>query len=325
MTATGYVARADLEAQLAQVAGSADPVEGLFGPHTAVWKVARESVVVLAGGRAALMQVAHPYVAHGVTQHSDVFRDVRTRFRRTLGYMYAMVFDTPDNAFALSRKLHTIHSRIHGPIGEDVGRFRRGDRYRANEVDALFWVAATLWDTTVHMYERAVGPLSLADKDAYYSGTRTVCRLFGIPLGAMPDDWAAFTRYVDEMVASPTIEVGDAARRIARAIFVAPRAAARPGYRLIELVTAGLLPPELRAGYRLRFGPRERAVFAASMSALRLGLPLLPPQVRYCPAYISARHRLDGRSARDPLSAGFRWAVLSMLKERGRGRRSARR
>src|SRR4028119_1680900 len=39
--------------------------EGLFGPDTVTWQVNREAVLLAGGGRALLLQVAHPPVAAG--------------------------------------------------------------------------------------------------------------------------------------------------------------------------------------------------------------------------------------------------------------------
>src|SRR5205823_703140 len=51
----------------------ADP--GLFPPDAVVRRVDGESVLLLGGGRALLMQLAHPLVARGVAEHSDFRRD----------------------------------------------------------------------------------------------------------------------------------------------------------------------------------------------------------------------------------------------------------
>jgi hypothetical protein len=44
---------------------------GLFGPASMTWRVNREMVLLAGGGRALLLQVAHPLVAAGVEQHSN--------------------------------------------------------------------------------------------------------------------------------------------------------------------------------------------------------------------------------------------------------------
>src|SRR3989442_10360863 len=43
-----------------------DPAESLFGPASVTWRVNREAVILLGGGRALLLQIAHPLVAAGV-------------------------------------------------------------------------------------------------------------------------------------------------------------------------------------------------------------------------------------------------------------------
>jgi uncharacterized protein (DUF2236 family) len=49
--------------------------EGLFRDGGWLRRVASEQVVLLGGGRALLLEVAHPLVAAGVAQHSDFRRD----------------------------------------------------------------------------------------------------------------------------------------------------------------------------------------------------------------------------------------------------------
>jgi uncharacterized protein (DUF2236 family) len=306
------VTRADLEARLAPLAG-ADPVAGLFGPQSMLWTVGRESIVLLAGGRAALLQIAHPFVADAVVQHSTAFDDLAARFRRTLHGMYAMTFGGRDDALRLARRLHAIHERITGTLTADVGAFRRGDPYRANDPGALLWVAATLWDGSTDIFQRVVRPLTDDERARYLVEARRFARLFGIPPTMVPRDWASFRRYVDDMT-SGTLAVGDAARRIADHILSPPRPAAAPVFRWMRVLTAGLLPPHLRAAFGLPFGPAERALFRASMIALRAGTRRLPGGLRYTPAYLRATRRLAGRDGDDPVAATVRRVGLLLMQ-----------
>ncbi len=41
----------------------------LFSPHSIIWQVDREMALLLAGGRALLLQLAHPKVAAGVAHY----------------------------------------------------------------------------------------------------------------------------------------------------------------------------------------------------------------------------------------------------------------
>ena len=53
-----------------------------------VHKVMPEVVGFLAGPAAALLQVAHPFVGHGVLQHSAVKSDIKMRFHRTFFFVF---------------------------------------------------------------------------------------------------------------------------------------------------------------------------------------------------------------------------------------------
>jgi uncharacterized protein (DUF2236 family) len=290
------VSRADLEASLARIrAGVTDPRHGVYGPHSPAWRLQRESLIFLGGGRAALLQLAHPFVAYGVEHHSQTRADVVGRFQRTFAAVFAMTFGDLDHAFVAARRVHAIHTRITGVIPEPVGPFAAGTPYHANDVDALLWVYATLIDTVVQVTERVRGPLAAADKDAYYVATWSFARLFGIPDAALPPDWPAFTRYMASMFASPILTVAPPAR--AMAAFLVGRG---PGQRqnplaaTVEAVTSALLPDHLRAAFDLRHGLRERATARAVLLAARPAQRLAPAALRFLPAYTDASRRIDG-------------------------------
>ena len=92
------VTRADLEASLAELArGVQDPHAGILGPRSIAWQVGGDLGVFLGGGRAALLQLAHPFVAYAVEQHSKTRADVVGRFQRTFRNVFAMVFGELDD------------------------------------------------------------------------------------------------------------------------------------------------------------------------------------------------------------------------------------
>ncbi len=73
--------------ELLRRAGIVDPppaIEGLF--HEGCWlrKISREKVLLFGGGRALLLEVAHPLVAAGVADHSNFREDPFGRLQRTL-------------------------------------------------------------------------------------------------------------------------------------------------------------------------------------------------------------------------------------------------
>lgn len=314
------VTRDDLERMLEQLQAEVeDPRAGIYGPASQAWTISKESILFLGGGRAALLQTAHPFVAHGVDQHSATKHDPLGRFQRTFDNVFAMVFGDLEAAMKSARRVHNIHQRIIGQIHEDVGQYRLGAPYSANDEHALFWVHATLLDTAVLMYELVVRDLSYAEKDRYYTETRRFAQLFGIPDSVMPRDWAAFEAYNRRMWDSQQLAVGEPALQLRRFLFAAPRPTHRPLFRWVEVMTAGIMPDRLREQYELPWGRPEERLFEASIFTLQKVYPRLPPRVRYLPAYVKARRRLAGKTGPDRVGQMLeRLAMLGLDKEKGR-------
>lgn len=312
------VTRSDLERCIERVKGSVtDPRAGLYGPGTMSWHIGREGVVFLAGGAASLLQLAHPFVAYGVDEHSATREDTFGRFLRTFENVYAMIFGPLDRAIAASRRVHTVHERVTGVIGEAAGPWSAGSRYEANDEGALFWVQATLIMNAIRSYELVVAPLSLAEKDAYLRESRRFALLFGLDESHVPPDFTAFERYYEDMISSGTIVVTRPAREMARFLLTPPHPALGPVWKWFTVMTAALLPEPVRKGFSLPHGPIEAKAVRASIAALRRTYPHLPEHVRHVPAYTEAERRLslppgDPRASR-PSSGGMLHPMLKLL------------
>jgi uncharacterized protein (DUF2236 family) len=293
------VAREDLEDFLERLRREiGDPRAGLFGPGSTMWEVNREAVAFLGGGRAALLQLAHPYVAHAVDQHSRTREDLLGRFVRTFDHVFAMVFGDLDGAIRSSRRVHAFHRTVTGTIDEDIGPFRKGHRYQANDEAALFWVEATLIDTSVQIFELLVRSLTLAEKEAFYRDWRRFGFLFGIPDRDVPPDWTAFERYMARMFrdGSP-LAVGRPARALSGFLFHPKSLPVAAFARWYEVMTAALLPERIRSEFGFTHGVAQRATFQTSVAALRIALPHLPSAIRYLPAYNEALRRIGAHEA----------------------------
>ena len=295
---------------------AACPAHGLFGPDSVTWRVARESIAFLGAGRAALLQLAHPYVAHAIDQHSQTRADPTGRFNRTFLYVNRIIFGDLDGAVGAARRVRRVHDGVHGPVAETVGRYPEGHRYHAHDERALLWVWATLIETSVLTYEIGVAPLSRAEKDAYCREALRFTRLFGIPDALVPADWAAFEAYFARTIASSELAVGRPAAEIARFLLASPNAPARPLMRWYRSITVGLLPPRLRGEFGMRFGRADRLVFDASLRALHRSWPKLPERSRFVPDYIEARRRIAGRPHRDTVGRAVEQMLLRLVRPR---------
>src|SRR5258707_6217459 len=87
---------------------------GLFPPDAVVRRVDAEAILLLGGGRALLMQLAHPQVAAGVAEHSGFASDPFSRLRPTLDATFTIVFGTAEQAAKNAAALPAVHDRVVG-------------------------------------------------------------------------------------------------------------------------------------------------------------------------------------------------------------------
>ena len=241
----------DLERLLNEVKGLAAGASGrILGPDSVSWKINRESALFLAAGRAALLQLAHPWVAAAIAEHSRTLHDPIGRFHQTFRVMFTMSFGTTDQAVAAARLLHLRHQSIRGKMPETVGPFAEGSGYEANEVGALRWVYATLVDSALLAYELVLPALTPAEREQYYAESRTTAALFGIPREELPGNWQDFGSYFESMLQSNTLTVSSAARGMAHELQRGAGLWLRPPFWYRALTTE-LLPARLREEFQL--------------------------------------------------------------------------
>jgi uncharacterized protein (DUF2236 family) len=256
---------------------------GLFGPGSLAWRINREAVLLLGGGRALLMQVAHPLVAAGVADHSDFTQNPFDRLWRTVDAALTVIFGDGEQARSAAARVTAIHQRVRGERG--------GDAYSALDPELLLWVHATLVDSSMASYTAFVRPIPSAVRDRYYDEMKRMGAAFGIPDDAHPATYADFRAYVDRTVAD--MPIGNESRAVARQVLTPdmPVLVAPLGL-LGGLASVGLLPPRVREGLGLRWNHGAEVAFAALGAALRATVPLLPDRVRVWPHARAATHRV---------------------------------
>lgn len=286
---------ADLERELAAVRADARSAEaGIFGPASIMWRVDREAAVFLGAGRALLLQLAHPWVAAAIAEHSRSLADPIGRFHRTFNVVFTMVFGTLDQAMEAARRLHRRHAGITGTLAETAGRFTAGSLYRANDVAALRWVHATLIESALLAHELVLPPLSPGERERYWAEARFFGGLFGVPQASLAQQWAEFSAYSVAMCQSDTLAVSEAAATIAVELFsgAGTRLAVPTWYRAL---TARLLPARFRSPYGFAYGDEERREAERAIHWVRRVYPLLPARLRFVGPYQEAQNRLSGR------------------------------
>ena len=106
---------------------------GFYGPRSEAWRLNREAMLLLgAGPRALLLQIAHPLVAAGVAEHSDFRADPWLRLSGTLRSYLRIVYGTADEARGEIRRLHDLHRGVRGDVLGAGPRERHVRRYSAD-------------------------------------------------------------------------------------------------------------------------------------------------------------------------------------------------
>ena len=266
---------------------SRDP--GLFGPASVAWRLDREAALLLgAGPRALLLQLAHPAVAAGVAEHSDFRRDPWRRLDGTLRSYLRIVYGSTPAARAEIRRLNTLHRGI------------QGAGYTARDPALSLWVHATLIDSTLAANAAWAGPLPPADAERFYAEMRPIGAAFGIPDADNPADLAGFRAYVDRMLGPDgPVHVDATARDLAEAILHPPL----PGvlarlpvptalYDWTLWPSLDLLPATVRAEYGFPDDPLRRAVSRWLVTGWGAWRPILPPSFRQMPQALAADRRI---------------------------------
>jgi len=240
----------------------------MFGDDAVIRWVAAEPALIAGGGRALLLQLAHPKVAQGVADHSDFENDPLPRLTGTLDFLTFVVWGTPEEAERAAATVRGIHERVTGP------------GYSAADPELQNWVNATLTDTALDLHARLFGPLPESVAERYYEDATEVASILGCPRAAQPADLREFRAYFARTVAE--LEVTDTARALARAVLEGRRLPAylKPALPLSRFVTAGLLPPSIRGQYGLTWSPYRERSLRAALRAFGGASHLVPRQIR---------------------------------------------
>ena len=248
---------------------------GILPRDAVARRLNRELFVALGSTAAVLLQMAHPLVAAGVDQHSDFRRDPFGRFHRTANTSLDAVFGTTARARRALRRIDARHVSVQG-TAED------GRRYRARDPQLLLWVQATLVLTSLRWYELVAGRLPPTDRQRYWDEGKVFARELGVPDDLFPRTIGDLERYERDMLATaavPDITSRGVARTVLHPFAVVPDALYWP----TDVITAGLLPPALRAAFELRWGTAERLFFRFVIGALRIWRALAPKWLAFVP------------------------------------------
>lgn len=265
----------------------------LFDPDGVFWRVNRESVLLVGGGAALLLQVAHPLIAAGVHEHSG-FRDQPIRrLYGTVTAMQQMIYGPRSVALGAARRVNAVHRRVHGRVTTGSAAFPAGTPYDARDPALLLWVHSTLVATALTTYETFLPPLSEPERERYYQESKTIGSLLGLSPEHLPRDWERFCVYWHGMLESDVLAVNAVTRELAEHILYPPVSwVPHIAGDVLSVATAALLPERVRRLYGLRWGERRVGAWRFGRRVIRRLLPYVPELARTGPRVWRLERRL---------------------------------
>jgi uncharacterized protein (DUF2236 family) len=233
--------------------------QGFFGPESLAWEITGHPVVALAGWRNAIYTALNSGVSQSVVDHSKQMVDPWSRVQETSYWVFVSVFGDTAEVRRAGKWVEGMHRQATGydPVaGRDYSPFRP---------DLAIAGHCLIWDSQLAAYETYVRTLSDAEREQYWHEGLRIPELIGIDPQIMPQTYADWLRYVDEVI-RPGLSYSAAGHRIydftTSATWVPfwVRPAIRTLFTLIDELT---LPT---------VGPIERTTYGKPRSDWRLAL-----------------------------------------------------
>ena len=145
----------------------------LTSPDSVSWRVFKNPLSLFIGGvSAVILQLAEPRVRTGVWEHTSFRIDPVRRLRRTGLAAMVTVYGARSVAEAMIARVRRMHDRI-------AGTTPSGEAYQANDPELLNWVQGTAAYGFLQAYHTYVRPLSLEERNRYYTEGALAARLYG--------------------------------------------------------------------------------------------------------------------------------------------------
>lgn len=240
-----------------------------------------DGAAILGAAANVIMQLATPGVGYGVLE-SPVDSGKLTlhpvkRTRTTLTYLAVALLGSPGERTAYRKAVDTSHRQVRSNAQSPV-------RYNAFDRDLQLWVAACLYWGARDIRERMRGRPDSELEETLYRHSARLGTTLQVPRESWPANLAAFDRYWAENLAATRIDppVRDMLNEIVD-LKMFPRPVQLLGGRFNRWVTAGLLPPHLRAEMGMAWSTDDERRFGSLLRGLGRVSAKLPVPLRSFP------------------------------------------
>lgn len=257
--------------------------EWLLGPDSITWEMCRERALLVGGGRALVLQAAHPLVGAGIHQHSGFQTDPWRRLQRTSDFYLGLVYASQDQLEEFRRWLDRAHQGVQGITPE-------GETYSADRPDLMLWVQATLADSVAWAWQQIWGPLPEDKLEQYWQEQILLGKAIGIKMETLPDHWPDFQDWFDRQCQQllPTAASGSVLEHLHDLPVALPgvplvlwKAGLPLGRSVSRQALAAGLPEPLRTDMGISWTPERQQAWQRTCNQLRFFLGMIPSQFRH--------------------------------------------
>lgn len=243
----------------------------------------QERALVVGGGRALILQAAHPLVGAGIHQHSSFQSDPWRRLRRTSDFYLGLVYAKQEEIPGFRRWIEQAHQGIQGTAPD-------GSQYSADRPDLMLWVQATLADSVAWAWQQIWGPMDPEKLEEYWQEQIVLGKSIGIEMQQLPEHWPEFQEWFDqqakELQPTPaTQSVIEHLQNLPVALPGIPLVLWRAGLPLGRSVSrqalAAGLPPTLRKQLAISWGEEQQQAWRRTCLRLRFALRYTPYRLRH--------------------------------------------
>lgn len=249
-----------------------------------------DGIALMAGGANVILQLSRLPVGRGVlesrVESGNIFRHPFKRFRTTITYLAVALLGSTEEKLAYRRAVSRVHAQVHSTAESPVA-------YNAFDPELQLWVAACIYWGFADTHRRLNGPLTPQQEAELYRLAEPIGTTLQVRPGMWPADLQAFQRYWEQGLAR--LELDEPVRGYLSDIADRKFLPASLGGGRGRFMTAGFLPPALRALMRFDWGDSQQARFEhrlAGIARLNRRLPRFIRQLPFLLAMWDLRRRL---------------------------------
>ncbi|BAX96199.1 hypothetical protein MSTE_00864 [Mycobacteroides stephanolepidis] len=182
-----------------------DPEHGYFGPDSVPWRLFSHPCVVAGAVYNAVIFELYPPCATLSDQVDSLYVDPIGRARRTLGYVYSVIFGATATADRAAKYVRAMH--------DSISPLRDGDKLHwVSDPENLLWLHMTNGDGALRAHAAyGEGELSSVEQDDFWRQLAPFAQLQGVPPELIPMSAAEAEAYFARMW--PQLKLTDAGQR----------------------------------------------------------------------------------------------------------------